>query len=31
VLQLDLVQSMLTIRLAATPHVETRLSAISHN
>lgn len=31
VLQLDLVQSMLTIRLAATPHVEARLSAISHN
>jgi biopolymer transport protein ExbB len=31
VLQLDLVQSMLTIRLAATARVETRLSAISHN
>jgi len=31
VLQLDLVQSMLTIRLAATPHVEARLSAISNN
>jgi len=31
VLQLDLVQSMLTIRLAATSQVEARLSAISHN
>lgn len=31
VLQLDLIQSMLTIRLAATRHIEARLSAISHN
>jgi biopolymer transport protein ExbB len=31
VLQLDLIQSMLTGRLAATRHVEARLSAVSHN
>ncbi|GAB7546057.1 MotA/TolQ/ExbB proton channel family protein [Cupriavidus ulmosensis] len=30
-LQMDLIQSMLAIRLAGTPHIEARLSAVGHH